>query len=56
MRRVTAIWVDNCGQDLVEYALLASLLFLGATTAVQGFANAANGMWQLVTNTIVRYL
>lgn len=30
---------DESGQDLIEYALVAALIALGATTAMSGLAN-----------------
>jgi pilus assembly protein Flp/PilA len=41
-------WRDEQGQDLVEYALLLSLLAIAAVAGLGPLANAVNGVW---TNT-----
>jgi len=39
---------DRRGQDLVEYALLISLVGLAAAVAVGGFGSAARQMWSTI--------
>lgn len=56
LRIASRLWSSDSGQDLIEYALLSSLLVLGAVSAVRGFADAANGLWGFVRDTIVQYL
>ena len=34
---------DDSGQDLIEYALVAALIGLGATTAMSGLATTIGG-------------
>jgi Flp pilus assembly pilin Flp len=41
-------WRDEKGQDLVEYALLLSLLAIAAVAGLGPLANAVNTVW---TNT-----
>ena len=46
MRRVlTSLIVDSRGQDLIEYALLASFISLIAITAILNVGTALNGVW-----------
>jgi pilus assembly protein Flp/PilA len=34
------LWRDECGQDLIEYALVAALIALGAAAAMQSLAGS----------------
>jgi pilus assembly protein Flp/PilA len=38
-RRLKQIITDDSGQDLIEYALVAALVGLGAVTAMKGLSN-----------------
>ena len=35
---LSKVWTDESGQDLIEYALVACLIALGATAAMSSFA------------------
>lgn len=37
-RTLSSLLSDESGQDLIEYALVAALIALGATTAMNGLA------------------
>ena len=46
MRRLLlTLATDTRGQDLIEYALLAGLISLAATTMVLNVGNGVNGVW-----------
>ena len=36
---------DECGQDLIEYALLAAFISLVAISAITSVGSALNGVW-----------
>jgi pilus assembly protein Flp/PilA len=48
--------VEDSGQDLIEYALVAALVGLGAVGAMKGLANnigsAFNGVGNALTNSV----
>jgi pilus assembly protein Flp/PilA len=39
---------DDSGQDLIEYALVAALIALGATTAMSSLATSISGAFSTV--------
>jgi pilus assembly protein Flp/PilA len=39
-RRSLDLWLDESGQDLIEYALVAALIGLGATATMRTLATA----------------
>lgn len=39
---------DECGQDLIEYALLAGFITLGVVLATTNLGNAVNGIYGTV--------
>jgi pilus assembly protein Flp/PilA len=47
---------DDSGQDLIEYALVAAIVGLGAVTAMRGLSNnikgAFNGIGNSLTNAV----
>jgi pilus assembly protein Flp/PilA len=43
---------DESGQDLIEYALLAALIGLAATTAMKGLATKISGSFNSVGSTL----
>jgi pilus assembly protein Flp/PilA len=43
---------DESGQDLIEYALVAALIALGAITAMQGLATAIGNEFTKVGNSL----
>jgi pilus assembly protein Flp/PilA len=57
MRAKLVVLIENqSGQDLIEYALVAGLLGLGAVLAMSGFSgsigNAFNSVANLLTNSV----
>jgi pilus assembly protein Flp/PilA len=40
---LTSFMSDESGQDLIEYALVAAIIALGATTAMGSLASAISG-------------
>ncbi len=40
---------DESGQDLIEYALVASLIALGAITTMTGLSTAINNVFSTIT-------
>ena len=43
---------DESGQDLIEYALVAAVIALGAIAAMKGLATAIGGAFGNVSNTL----
>ena len=43
---------DESGQDLIEYALVAALIALGAITAMNGLATGLNTAFSKVSSTL----
>lgn len=39
---------DQRGATVIEYGLIAGLLVIAIVGAMNGFANEANGMWDMV--------
>jgi pilus assembly protein Flp/PilA len=40
------------GQDLVEYALLAAIVAVGAIAALNGFQTVINNVWTMISNNL----
>jgi pilus assembly protein Flp/PilA len=53
---LTRLMVEESGQDLIEYALVAALVGLGAVLAMKGLSNSVkttfNGVGNSLTNSI----
>jgi len=45
-------WKDECGQDMVEYALVVGVIALGAIVGLQGVRTAIQGMFTTLTGRI----
>lgn len=43
---------DESGQDLIEYALVAALVGLGAVTSMKGIATAINGAFNSIATSL----
>ena len=43
---------DESGQDLIEYALVAALVGLGAVAAIRGLANSIGNTFNSVGNSL----
>jgi pilus assembly protein Flp/PilA len=41
---------DECGQDLIEYALVASLIALAAVAAIGSVGNTINNVFTSINN------
>lgn len=56
LRTLRTLHNDESGQDLIEYALVAALIALGATAAMQslstGVNNAFSGITSLLTSAV----
>lgn len=46
--RLRAMWRDESGQDLLEYALLGSLIAIGAYVAVQSTGGSVNSFYETI--------
>jgi pilus assembly protein Flp/PilA len=47
------LFIDRCeGQDLVEYALLAAVVAVGAIATLNGFQNVISNVWTAVSNNL----
>jgi pilus assembly protein Flp/PilA len=57
MKRIKQFIAEDSGQDLIEYALVAALVGLGAITAMKGLATSIsttfNGVGNAVTNAVL---
>ena len=53
---IAALIVEDSGQDLIEYALVAALVGLGSVAGMKGLANsigsAFNGVGNALTNAV----
>jgi pilus assembly protein Flp/PilA len=49
---LTALWLDESGQDLIEFALVAALLSLCAVATLQALATRVTGLWQSVASQV----
>ena len=45
---VSNVWMDESGQDLIEYALVACLIALGATAAMNTFATTISSAFSSI--------
>ena len=52
LRVVRSILADESGQDLIEYALIAALIALGAITAMKGLSNKISNEFNTVGTSI----
>jgi pilus assembly protein Flp/PilA len=55
VRVATALWRDENGQDLIEYALILALIALAATVSMSGLANSIGNAFGSVGNKISTY-
>ena len=46
--RLRTLWRDDSGQDLLEYALLGSLIAIGAYVAVESTGSSVNGLYDSI--------
>jgi pilus assembly protein Flp/PilA len=46
------LWHDDSGQDLIEYALVAALVGLGAVTAMKGLSTKISASFNGVGSTL----
>lgn len=46
--RAHALWRDDSGQDLLEYALLVGLIALGAYVAVESTGSSVNTFYNTI--------
>jgi Flp pilus assembly pilin Flp len=45
--------INDCeGQDMVEYAMLAAIVALGAVAALTSFQGVINTVWQSISNNL----
>ena len=49
---LTSFMSDESGQDLIEYALVAAIIALGATTAMSSLATAISGAFTKIGTTL----
>jgi pilus assembly protein Flp/PilA len=49
---VTNLIQQESGQDLIEYALVAALVGLGAVTAMNGLSNAIKNAFTSISNSL----
>jgi pilus assembly protein Flp/PilA len=50
--RMRALLNEESGQDLIEYALIAALIALGALAAMGGLSNAISNEFNVVGNSL----
>jgi len=49
---LSAILTDESGQDLIEYALVAALVGLGALAAMKGLSNSIGNSFNSIGSTL----
>jgi len=49
---LTHLMADDSGQDLIEYALVAALVGLGAIAAMKGLSNSIGNTYKGVGNSL----
>jgi Flp pilus assembly pilin Flp len=47
MRRIVAFWLEEDGQDLIEYSLLIMFIAVACAALMGGGQNGVNGIWQV---------
>jgi pilus assembly protein Flp/PilA len=55
LRIVRNLHNDESGQDLIEYALVASLIALAAVAAIQGVGTQVNTIFSNISATLSKY-
>ena len=50
------MWLDDSGQDLIEYALVAALIALAATAGMTGVASAINSAFSVIGTKLSNYV
>ena len=50
MRTLRTLWIDESGQDLIEYTLLMAFVALASAALFLGAGNSIRGIWT-TTNT-----
>ncbi len=50
------MWLDDSGQDLIEYALVAALIALAATAGMTGVATAINKAFSSIGTKLSSYV
>ena len=51
-RLLTNLWKEDGGQDLIEYALVASLLALAAVSAMSSLTNKIDNAFNRIGNSL----
>jgi pilus assembly protein Flp/PilA len=49
---VSSFLCEEAGQDLIEYALVAALISLGAVAAIQGFATSISTAFSEISSDV----
>jgi len=52
MDALHAMWRDDDGQDIVEYALLAALISIVAIAVIKGIGNSVNNVFSSVNSAL----
>jgi pilus assembly protein Flp/PilA len=50
MKVLRTLWMDDAGQDVVEYALIAGLVSIVAYLAITGTGSTVNNIWSAVNS------
>ena len=51
-RLVSRLWSDDQGQDLIEYALMLTLILLVSVAAIQGIGTQVGNIFTSVNNSL----
>jgi pilus assembly protein Flp/PilA len=51
-RRLKSLLTDDSGQDLIEYALIAALVALGAILAMRGLSNKISNEFNTIGSSL----
>jgi len=49
---VSRLWSDDQGQDLIEYALMLTLILLVSVAAIQGIGTQVSNIFNSVNNSL----
>ena len=52
LKRIKKHFSEECGQDMVEFALLMALIAMGAVIATKSTASSVKGVYTTIVNTL----
>ena len=52
VRKLRRLWIDTCGQDLIEYALMAGFVAVSAGAVMPGVATSISKVFSHVSSVL----